>query len=626
MAGSWARGIATAVGIVVAVATVASPPVARAAEPASTTYTADPESGHIAVSVELTGDAISLPPHAGDLLVTLDGAPVDPDVRQTSTALGLGFPRTGRIRADFTMPDEPDGPIKANPAYLWFPTWVWGPAGSSVEIRVPNDFRIKVDGAILATEQEEGWTVMSAAEVADPAAWDVTVSARRDAALSSTIVSAGDMTYVIRSWPGEEAWAGRIQLVLDTALPALAEATGIADPIGKPLVIAQSTDPERNGFDGWYVAATDTVEVGADPDIHVLVHEVSHAWFNDLLVDERWLAEGLAETYTARVEPLLGRPAASPQLPPSDLPPLAEWDHTALVDTTTVDVERAAYAASWWVVDALVDDIGPDGMAAVLADLATDRSAYAAPGFTTTDTPADWRRLLDLLELHGATGAEEVLATWVAPDGDLPLLERRSRVVERYGALAADPLGWVPPVGVRVAMDAWDFEVAEERIDAAFANLAARDRLIAEGADVRSLRPAYEASTVLPVVTPGPDPASTAEDRSFVTMWALMAVTAIGLAGWLTTRRRQGPVPLSDLPLDPQRLTDVGAQLELFSLPTNAGDMPFTLIDLDVLAALDAELEGIEQQVLFELPPPNRPFEAEPDPWGTLERGGSIRF
>jgi hypothetical protein len=70
----------------------------------------------------------------------------------------------------------------------------------------------------------------------------------------------------------------------------------------------------------------------------------------------------------------------------------------------------------------------------------------------------------------------------------------------------------------------------------------------------------------------------------------------------------------------------MGAQLELFSLPTNAGDMPFTLIDLDVLAALDAELEGIEQQVLFELPPPNRPLEAEPDPWGTLERGGSIRF
>jgi hypothetical protein len=626
MAGSWARGTATTIGVLVAAMAVAGSSPARAAEPAATTFTADPDAGHIAVTVELTGDAISLPPHAADLVVTLDGRPAQPDVRSTATALGLGFPTEGRIRAEFTMPNEPDGPIKANAAYVWFPTWVWGPAGSSVQIRVPDDFQIKVDGAVLTTEQRDGWTVMSAAEVTDPAAWDVTVSARRDGALTTRIVAAGDLTYVIRSWPGADTWANRIQLVLDGALPALAEATGIDNPIGKPLVVAQSTDPARNGFDGWYVAATDTVEVGADPDVHVLVHEVSHAWFNDLLVDGRWLAEGLAETYTAMVEPALGRPAAAPQQPPTGLPPLAEWDHTALVDATTVDDERAAYAASWWVVDALVDDVGTDGMRAVLADLASERSAYAAPGFTTTDRAPDWQRLLDLLERHGATEAEEVLATWVVPESDLPLLDQRARVVQRYQALADDPLGWVPPIGVRVAMDGWDFDTAEERIDAAFANLAARDGLIADGTDVRSLRPIYESSLVLPLVdesTPEPAPI---EDRGFVTMWVLFAVVALGLGGWLATRRRDRAIPLSDQPFDPVRLGEMGAQLELFALPTGPGDIEFTLIDLDVLAALDAELEDIDQPVLFELPPANGPIEFEPDPWARLGNGGTIRF
>lgn len=635
MAGRMRRGMATV--LVAAITSVMWGILPAAADVGTTTtYEADPNAGEVRVSIETTGDSISLPAGAADVVAILDGEPVDPVVRTTDQTLGLGFPTVGEIAVTFALDDGtdgPTGPVQANPAYLWFPTWVWGtPGDASVAIRVPGDFQIKVDGAILETAQEDGWTVMTAPVVTDPAAWDVTVSARRDGALTTEIIRAGDLTYVLRSWPGDTTWAGRVRGVLDLALPELAALTGIADPIGRPLVVAQSTDPQRNGFDGWYVAETDTVEVGSDPDVHVLIHEASHAWFNDQLVAERWLAEGLAETYTAMVEPVLGREAGDPPAPPSGFPPLAEWGNTAIVDTSTVEAERAAYAASWWVVDRLVDDVGTDAMAAVLADLADQRSAYAGPGFTITDTPADWRRLLDLLEARGADEAEATIAEWVAPPDSTAALSERAAVRTRYAALADDPLGWLPPVGVRTAMDRWDFATAESRIDASFLALAARDRLIADGVDVSGLRSAYEGATtptipesVVSAADPTLEPVETGPGAW--PLWALTGIGVVALGGWAVSRREPDPVAVSSTPIDPRRVSEVGAQLELFDLPSARDLGPFTIIDLDVLARLDEELGDIDQPALFDLPPAPTPLHVEPDPWaGIVRTAGTARF
>jgi hypothetical protein len=41
----------------------------------------------------------------------------------------------------------------------------------------------------------------------------------------------------------------------------------------------------------------------------VIVHEASHAWFNDSLFTERWLYEGLAEEYAWRVQTDVGSDA-----------------------------------------------------------------------------------------------------------------------------------------------------------------------------------------------------------------------------------------------------------------------------------------------------------------------------
>lgn len=632
MDGRIRRGFATALFVGLAMAT-AGVGTARAEATTATTYVAQPDAGVVVVTIESTTDALSIPSIAEDVVVTLDDAPVEPALRPNGPVTGLGLPGTGRVRVVFSLPDGAgDGAIRANPAHVAFPTWAWGADGdAAVTIRVPSDFAIKVDGAVLETAQEPGWTVMSAPVVADIAAWDVSVSARRDGALTSEIIRVGDLTYVLRSWPGEEAWAADVRSVVDLALPELADLTGIDDPLGRPLVVAQSTDPQRNGFDGWYVAATDTVEVGADPDPRVLVHEASHAWFNDLLVDERWLAEGLAETYTAEVLPAVGQPSPEPDPPDPAVGPLASWEHTALVDATTVEAERAAYAASWWVMDAIVDDLGFEAMGNVIADLAADRSAYAAPGFTTTDTPADWRRFLDLAEVHGASPVvESVLADHVAPVDAVETLASRRELRARYAALVDDPLGWVPPVGVRTAMDRWEFEAAAERIDAAFVWLAERDRLVAAGADVGAMRADYQSAVVLPILAPPVEASTTSAplaDPGSRWLWAATALALAGLGGWALSRRRPGVQPIDDTPLDPARLDEVGAQLALFDLPTASGWEPFTLVDLDVLAALDAELDGIEQQVLFELPRPTGPIDAAPDPWTALLRdGGTIRF
>ena len=81
------------------------------------------------------------------------------------------------------------------------------------------------------------------------------------------------------------------------------------------------------------------------------------------------------------------------------------------------------------------------------------------------------------------------------------------------------------------------------------------------------------------------------------------------------------------MPIDPAAVDDLGSQMALFSMPTAPDPGRFTLIDLDVLARLDEELDGIEQQVLFEAPAPTGPIEAEADPWADVFKSpGSIRF
>jgi len=620
------RGLATVVLAGTALAAAGVPPIAYASDPpTSTTYEVRPEARLVAVTVETTTGSVEVPTAATALVATLNGEPLDVP---TGGPITITAPGGAVLEVSFDLADDPTGSgVRVNPAYAWFPTMVWGPSGSAVRIRVPNDFAIKVDGAVLITDQQPGWTVMSAPRVTDPAAWSVTVSARRDAALDTHIARAGGITYVLRSWPGDDAWVDAVAGVLDDALPRLAGLIGIADPIGRPLIIAQSTDPSRSGFDGWYIAATDTIEVGPDPDPHVLVHEVSHAWFNDDLVDERWLAEGLAETYAALAGHGSGGVATAP--PPGLV--LADWGHTALVDGSTIGAERAAYAASWWVVQAIVDDVGLEGMRNVIADLARARSAYADPGFVTTDAPADWRRFLDLAERHGASPAVEALiADHVAPTRAVPELDTRRRAITRYTALADDPLGWRPPVGVRSAMDGWDFTTAETRMDAAFAALAARDRLATEGARVEAFRVAYEAAETpsipvaepTPLVEPSPAPDAMPVLPVAPIVWvAAMLGAAILVAGTLRRRPAPRPAPSGVAGRSP---SPVGGQLELFPLAILVDADGFTLIDLDVLHRLDEELAGVEQQVLFELPPTSTRSPVAADPWADMVRSSGV--
>ena len=594
-------------------------PDAALAADTATSFRVLPEAGVVSVRVVTTSGSVAVPTTAVDVRATRDGVPL-------TGPSGVGrVAGSGTLEVTFVLPDDPTGSgINVNPAYVWFPTRVWGGAGSSMEIRVPNDFAIKVDGAVLETDQQPGWTVMRAPTVSDPRAWDVTVSGRRDVALDTTIAGKDGFTYVLRSWPGADDWKELVGGVLDQALPGLAALTGIPDPIGRPLIVSQSTDPQRNGFDGWYIADSDTIEVGSRPDVHVLVHETSHAWFNDDLVAERWLAEGLAETYTSLAG--IGAPR-TPEPTDAELGPLAAWNHASLAGSTEQETERAFYAAAWWVVDAIVADVGVDAMRDVLADLAAKRSAYAGPGLTTTDTPADWRRFLDLVERHGASQlVNDIIAVHVVDDP--AELAARQRAVVRYGALADDSLGWIPPAGVREAMDAWDFETAETRMDAAFAALAGRDGLVAAGVSVRDLRTDYETARVpvVPVrpiapppgeIAPAPEPTIPVELTVMPLVWTA-AVLALGLFVAARFRRRPEPTPGAELDL-----TVVDAwegQLELFVLPTRPDPGPLTVIDLDQLHRLDEELGDISQPSLFAAVAPESPA----DPWGDVVRAGGI--
>ncbi len=106
--------------------------------------------------------------------------------------------------------------------------------------------------------------------------------------------------------------------------------------------------PLLEGYAGFYDPETDEITISEDLDDLTIIHEASHAWFNRSLFTERWITEGLADEYAARVLRELDRgypdpPASSPTeeaaFPLSDWPPPA-----AIRDEESQDRESYGYA------------------------------------------------------------------------------------------------------------------------------------------------------------------------------------------------------------------------------------------------------------------------------------------
>ncbi len=421
----------------------------------------------------------------------------------------LLYRRTAALTIRYDLPDggpRGESPIRAGSAFAAFDVWAWGdPAAGSVTVRLPRGFEPELVGDAMTREQGADGVVLSATGIADPPGYWTALSAANEAALAvDPLTLPGGIHIDVRGWPEDAQWRTSVSDALLRGLPDLTTRIGLPWPVAGTLEVNEAYAPDLGGYAGFYATRDDVITISEDLDTLTILHEASHAWFNDGLFVDRWIKEGLANTYASRVLDDLGIPFSEPTAPSAADPgfvALNAWPGPRKLDDTQAAIEDYAYNAAWYVVSAVVDAVGQAGMQAVFEAAANDEIAYEGDGPPETVAPQDnWQRFLDLVDEHGAGDrADSLVRAWAAPGPVADLLDARAAARDRYAALVEAGRGWAAPLGVRTAMGSWLFTRATTRMDGALHVLDLRDAIDTEARALGltpddALEAAYEAS------------------------------------------------------------------------------------------------------------------------------------
>ena len=507
-----------------------------------TTYTVDPNRGVVHVVAEMTftntlpdqregnyirrryftGFSIAVPVGANDPVAsTSRGTPVNVSPRLVSGvdtfyvldvdfASNLFYQQTARINVsyDITGLDPRDHrPSRVNLAYAAFEAFGIGDAGKvTVKVVVPQGFDVETFGAGVTSTVEGGNRVYTATDIAQPDEFSFFVSARNDGALNYESVLLGDATFAIRAWPDDPEWAAFVHTQVQDGVPLLETLLGQDWPITDEVEIREAYTPYLYGYAGWFETSVNEIEIDEELDQNVVLHELSHAWFNGDWFDDRWMSEGYAQVYANAATVQLGGEAQEPDEPRRGAAghvQLASW-RSSLSDSGTDAEEAYGYNASYWVVQQLFDEIGEDGMREVLAAVADGTTPYVGENGEaeiTAPGAVDWKRLLDLFEeVGGSDEVEALFEDWVLTSSQADLLDERDSARDAYHALADEGGEWAVPDGLREEMEAWQFEDAQALVSTAEEVLAARDDLDTIAADMGQPYPdgfeaGYQAAT-----------------------------------------------------------------------------------------------------------------------------------
>ncbi len=394
----------------------------------TTTYTVDAASGVVRVLAEMTFtntlpdsdeggyihrryfSAFTLPTPAGALnprAYAADGTSLDITGRfvegntdffllDVVFASPLFYEQTTQVNVTYDitgLPPRSDNPSRVNSAYAAFSAFGIGDPGKvTVKVVVPAGFEVDTFGSEAKVAEVDGATIYTATDIANPDEFDIFISARNDDNLASTEVatSSGDL-FRLRSWPGDTEWQGFVAEQIDTGLPALSQLIGQPWPIDDAVEVREAYTPYLYGYSGWFSASNHEIEIGEDLDQEVVLHELSHAWFNATWFTDRWLSEGFAQYYSNRAVESLGGEPQQPLTPLSSTVgkvQLDEWGDPNFIGGAD-EIEAYGYNASYWLVHQIVDDVGDQGMRAVLAAVADGQIAYVGEGEPET---VDWHK------------------------------------------------------------------------------------------------------------------------------------------------------------------------------------------------------------------------------------------
>jgi hypothetical protein len=366
-----------------------------------------------------------------------------------------------------------EGEIRIGQAYVGLYVFAWGdPGRGAVRVELPKGFVPEVVGDDLEQTTSGDTVVLSATAIAQPYEFFAVISADREARLAVSRITLGDGdTIAIRAWPEDAEWQARVGDTLRDGTPLLRKLIGLDWPVSGELVVTEVQAAALEGYAGIYDTFNDTILITENLDELTIVHEASHAWFNDRLFDSRWIDEGLADTYASVV---LGRLDLGDGLKPTS--PLAGDEGAVALNTWTfpgrIDDDATAaredygYNAAWYLVTQLYDEVGEDGMRAVLRAAENDQIAYLGDGPPELVAKRDdWRRFLDLLEERaGSKRADGLFRRLVLTTSEGKTLDERADAREAYDALEAAGADLAPPPLLRKAMSSWKFSAATDAI------------------------------------------------------------------------------------------------------------------------------------------------------------------
>jgi hypothetical protein len=422
---------------------------------------------------------------------------------QVTFGQGVFHGQTYSFRLAFEMPErdaEPPIQVRVGSSFAAFPVWAMGDPGtpSSVEVAIPAPYEASLlAGELEPTETADG-IVLSASDIPDPFEFFAYVTAEQGGARERREVrlEIGSRTarLELSAWDDDPGWLERVEPLLVDGLPALSEAIGLDYPILGVLRVSEHAHGWLGDYAGAFDPGSDEIAIRYDADAFVTLHEAAHIWFSGELFADRWIDEAFASYYAETVGEAIGYEIAAFDLTPD----LDEWAF-ALNDWGEPHIEELeredyAYAASLAVAREIAALAGDEGLREVWR-AAFDRQLAYQPQHTdevergVPSTTRSWMRLLDLLEERTGVEYGPIWVEWIATDAQRTQLVERGDARDAYRELLATSGAWELPGELRLAMDGWRFEEAEETMTAAHAVLVERDRIAERAADLELVPP-----------------------------------------------------------------------------------------------------------------------------------------
>lgn len=441
-----------------------------------------------AIGVVITSDGKELS-YTREEDVDEDGEPVGVDLLEIMLPKKLFYNRSVDVRIVYDIPGHDprsDSVFRVNPSYANFSVLAWGDPGR-VEVVVILDQSFDVDawGSSYAISREGTDVIYTIKDIDDPYNWFMVFTARNDDFLVDTRSNLDEFDIDIRSWPGDPFWANEVTDAVEEGLPVMFDLVGLEWEPDESLEIRESIEPNLLGYGGWYLDNADVIEIGEHVDPHIVLHEIGHTWFNDGLFLERWITEGLADEFASATLESLGWAADSeyvlndtrPKRDGTATPQLNAWKVPTGNEGDVQITEEYGYAASWWVMHELAEEIGIDRLKAVITAADANEISYQNGGppeeVRATD---DWRRFLDLLQEVGGSAAAPDLFLDLVITNDVNLGERAT-TRETYASLDQDAGDWLMPVVIRQPMNDWDFPEASAFMTTASGVLLTRNEI-----------------------------------------------------------------------------------------------------------------------------------------------------